>query len=311
MKKALPTIKKAVVRLIVIYAVLMALFTIIAAAAFDQADRSIGGYKLLTDASSADIILVKQADPAALTTGDSIAYSQNNGETVIGSICGLTQDAYGNPGFITYDAAANRNDDVVVTYSSILGKYQLRLPCLGGLFRFLKTTQGYLICIALPFLLLILVLIFYSIHLLRRYRQLRTADTANNHERPKPAPPSDAISSPKEEPPILPEDAGEAVIREEDSASVAEDFVFALREKEMPTQAPLELNFDLDPDTVQEEPLSISLNIEELTPEEAAVQAPPKPENPKDPDILPSLEALMREFPNEAAAETNREERSL
>ena len=63
-----------------------------------------------------------------------------------------------------------------MTYSFVLGKYQTHLPGVGHFFQFLKTTPGYIICIFLPFLILILIQGFHSLQLFRRYKREQMAE---------------------------------------------------------------------------------------------------------------------------------------
>ena len=53
----------------------------------------------------------------------------------------------------------------------ILGKYQTHVKGLGTFFNFLKTPQGYIICIFVPFMLLIIYQGVNCIRLFRRYKQ--------------------------------------------------------------------------------------------------------------------------------------------
>lgn len=184
MKKALNIIKNILILLIVIFAVLMMIFTIVSVNLFDRADRSIFGYKAFivlsdsmsaTDFSSGDLILVREVDPSSLQEGDIISFqstnAENYGEIVTHKIRELTTDAEGNPGFITYGTTTGENDESVVTYEFVLGQYQTTLPGLGQFFSFLKTTPGYIVCIFLPFLLLIIIQGVNSIRLFRRYKK--------------------------------------------------------------------------------------------------------------------------------------------
>ena len=169
MKKAWQIISTVLVWLVVIVAVFMMVFTIVSVNTFDRNDRDIFGvrcYIVLSDSMSAtdfsagDLVLVKKVDPTTLQEGDIIAYqsqnSENYGATVTHKIRAKTTDASGNPGFITYGTTTGVDDETVVTYPFILGKYQLALPNVGTFFQFLKTPQGYIVCILIPFLLLIL-----------------------------------------------------------------------------------------------------------------------------------------------------------
>ncbi len=169
MKKAWKIISAALVWTVVVIAVLMMVFTIVSVNTFDRNDRNIFGfrcYTVLSDSMSAtdfdagDLVLVKKVDPTTLKEGDIIAYqsqnSENYGATVTHKIRAKTTDANGNPGFITYGTTTGINDETVVTYPFILGQYQMALPKVGTFFLFLKTPQGYIVCILIPFLLLII-----------------------------------------------------------------------------------------------------------------------------------------------------------
>lgn len=169
MKKVFHIIKTVFLWLLVLVAVAMMVFTVVSVNTFDRNDRDIFGlrcYIVLSDSMSAtdfdagDLVLVKEVDPTTLQEGDIIAYqsqnSENYGATVTHKIRAKTKDKNGNPGFITYGTTTGVDDETVVTYPFILGKYQMALPKVGTFFQFLKTPQGYIVCILIPFLLLIL-----------------------------------------------------------------------------------------------------------------------------------------------------------
>jgi signal peptidase len=189
MKKALSIIKDVLVWAIVVAAVAMMIFTIVSVSTFDRNDRDVFGFKafiVLSDSMSAthfnagDLIIVKEVDPSTLMPGDVISYQslnpENYGETVTHMIKERTTDASGNPGFVTYGTTTGDIDDTIVTYSFVLGKYQFRLPQVGTFFHYLKSPQGYIVCILIPFLLLILLQGIKSINLFRRYKQEQAAE---------------------------------------------------------------------------------------------------------------------------------------
>lgn len=195
MKKTLKIIKNIFVWLVVALAVGMMIFTIVSVNTFDRADRSLFGYKAFialsdsmskTDFDAGDLVLIKKVDPAALQVGDIVAYqstnTENYGEVVTHKIRELTTDAQGNPGFITYGTTTDKNDENIVTYSFVLGKYQTKLPGVGKFFQFLKTTPGYIICIFTPFVLLILIQGVNSIRLFKRYKQEQLAEIEAQRE---------------------------------------------------------------------------------------------------------------------------------
>lgn len=198
MKKTLHILKTVLVWLVVALAVCMMIFTIVSVSTFDRADRSLFGYKAFivlsdsmsaTDFSAGDLVLSKEVDPSTLQAGDIISFQStdpdNYGEVVTHKIRELTTDENGNPGFITYGTTTGENDESIVTYDFVLGKYQFRLPGVGKFFQFLKTTPGYIVCIFLPFLLLILVQGINSIQLFRRYKQEQLAEIEAQREQEK------------------------------------------------------------------------------------------------------------------------------
>ena len=184
MKKKLNIIKNIFVWLMVALAVCMMIFTIVAVNTFDRSDRSLFGYKAFivltdsmskTDFSAGDLVLIKDVDPSTLKEGDIISYTSQNtsnyGETVTHKIRKLTTDAQGEPGFITYGTTTDTDDEIVVTYPYVLGKYQTHIPKVGTFFQFLKTTPGYIVCILIPFLILILMQGIDCVKLFRRYKK--------------------------------------------------------------------------------------------------------------------------------------------
>ena len=196
MKKVFHIIKNIFVWLVVALAVCMMIFTVVSVNTFGRTDRSIFGYKAFivlsdsmskTDFNAGDLVLVKEVDPATLKAGDIISYqstnTENYGEVVTHKIRELTTDAEGNPGFVTYGTTTDQNDKNIVTYSFVLGKYQTKLPGVGKFFQFLKTTPGYIVCIFLPFLLLILVQGINSIRLFRQYKKEQLAELEAEREK--------------------------------------------------------------------------------------------------------------------------------
>lgn len=184
MKKALSIIKTTIVWLVVLLAVSMMIFTVVSVTTFNRNDRALFGYKMFivnsdsmaaTDFDAGDLILVKEVDPSTLAVGDIITYMSQNtdsfGEAITHKIRKLTTDAEGNPGFITYGTTTNTDDEAIVTYPYILGKYQSNIPGLGTFFNFLKTTPGYFVCIFTPFMLIIIYEGVKFFTLFRRYRK--------------------------------------------------------------------------------------------------------------------------------------------
>lgn len=192
MKKALNIIKNILVWALVVLSVCMMIFTIVSVTTFDRNDRSLFGYRAYIVTSNSmskselnanekvhfnagDLIFVKYVDPTSLKEGDIITYQsqggENFGETVTHKIRKITTDAEGNPGFITYGTNTGVDDEIVVTYPYILGKYQGQAPWIGHFFNFLRTPVGYIVCIFIPFALLIIHQGIKCIGLFRRYKK--------------------------------------------------------------------------------------------------------------------------------------------
>ena len=184
MKKALQIVKTVLVWLVVAVAVGMMIFTLVSVSTFDQTDRNLFGFKFFivtsdsmsaTDFDAGDIAISKNVDPATLKEGDIITFlsqgSENFGEVVTHKIRRLTTDATGRPGFVTYGTTTDTDDETIVTHEYVVGQYIGRIPKVGTFFQFLKTTPGYILCILLPFLLLILSQGLNCIRLFRQYKK--------------------------------------------------------------------------------------------------------------------------------------------
>ena len=189
MKKALGILKTTLVWLIVLLAVFMMIFTVLSVTTFNRNDRSLFGYKMYivntdsmaaTDFAAGSLIMVKDVDPSTLKEGDIITFlsqdSDSFGETITHKIRKLTTDAEGNRGFITYGTTTGVDDETIVTYPYVLGKYEKSVPGLGTFFNFMKTTQGYFICIFTPFMLIILYEGLRFFQLFRRYKKEQMAE---------------------------------------------------------------------------------------------------------------------------------------
>ena len=195
-KKVLKVIRSIVVWIFVVFAVAMTVFTIISVNTFNRNDRNVWGYKAYivntdsmskTDFKAGDLILVKETDPSTLRAGDIITYMSQStdsfGETITHKIRKLTTDARGNPGFITYSTTTDQDDDTIVTYMYVLGKYEKTIPGLGYFFNFMKTPQGYITCIFVPFMVLIIYQAVNFVMVFRRYKKEQVAEMEAERER--------------------------------------------------------------------------------------------------------------------------------
>lgn len=187
-EKVLNIIKNVVTWLVVAAAVAMMIFTIISATTLDRNNRSLFGKKMFivnsdsmkaTDFAAGDLIFVKEVDPSTLKEGDIISYTSTNtenfGELITHKIKKMTVTASGEPGFITYGTTTGEEDKTIVTYPYIVGKYTGKIAKMGYFFQFLKTTPGYIVCILVPFMLLIISQAWTSIKLFKQYKAEQNA----------------------------------------------------------------------------------------------------------------------------------------
>ena len=183
MKKILGIVSTFFVWIVVVVAVAMMVFTIISVNTFNRADRDIFGFKAFivlsdsmskTDFDAGDLVLIREVDPSTLQAGDIITFqsqnSHNYGQNVTHKIRTRTTANDGNPGFVTYGTTTDTDDEAIVTYPYIQGKYVAALPKVGIFFNFLKTPQGYILFILIPFLLLIMYQGYNCVRAFRAYK---------------------------------------------------------------------------------------------------------------------------------------------
>lgn len=184
-KKSLEITKTVLVWLVVAAAVFMMVFTVVSVNTVDKnGSRSISGYQFYvvksdsmkaTHFKAGDIVICKEVDVNELMVGDVITFISDNpgseGEVFTHMIRERVYND-GTLGFVTYGTTTGENDEALATV--ILGKYKGKLPGLGYFFQYLKTTPGYIVCILVPFLLLILSQGLNCVRLFRAYRKEQT-----------------------------------------------------------------------------------------------------------------------------------------
>ena len=193
-KKILNIALKVVTWLLVAFTIFMMIFTVVTVTTVDRNDRSIFGVKFYivqTDSMSLsennkdmdvhfnarDIVLIKDVkDKTTLKEGDVIAFlsmnEDNRGETVTHMIREVKKNEDGKVlGYVTYGTNTGTDDKVLVEPEYVLGQYSGKLPGVGNFFAFVKSTPGYIVCILVPFLLLILYNGVNVIRLFRKYKR--------------------------------------------------------------------------------------------------------------------------------------------
>lgn len=183
MKKSLDIIKRAFTTLIAILAILMAIFTVVSVNTFNRKDRSIFGYKAFivlsdsmsaTDFSAGDLVISKEVSASEIKEADIISFisSDNDsyGEVFTHKVRSINNNN-GEISFITYGTTTGVDDDTPVSEYNLLGKYAFSIPKLGTFFNFVKTTPGYICCIFVPFMLLILLQALDTVKLFKKYKK--------------------------------------------------------------------------------------------------------------------------------------------
>ena len=196
-KKVLNVIVKIFTYIVIAITVFMMVFTIFSVSTFDKNDRSLLGYKFYivqSDSmslselnkddeihfSAGDIVIVKELTPAekrSLKKGDVIAFVSQNTESRGETVTHMVYDVNYNEttgrvvGYLTYGTNTGNVDESLVEPDYVLGRYATRLPKVGYFFAFLKSTPGYIVCILVPFLILILYQGINCIIIFKRYRK--------------------------------------------------------------------------------------------------------------------------------------------
>lgn len=187
MKKTFDIVRTILVWIVVLVAVAMTVFTFFSLTTLNRYDRAVFGYKIFivnsdsmktTDFKAGDLIFVKDIDPKALQAGDIITFISKDenslDETLTHKIRSVAVDSYGNPGFITYGTSTGATDESIVLYKDIIGKYEFCIPGLGKVLNFLKTTEGFFLCIFTPIMLVIIYEIINFFVLLRKSKREET-----------------------------------------------------------------------------------------------------------------------------------------
>ena len=203
-KKMLTILFKVIAWLLVVFTVFMMIFTIFTVMTVDRNDQNLFGIKFYivqTDSmslsdnnhylkvhfSAGDIIIIRDAeDTTAFRPGDIIAFVSTNsdsyGETITHMIREVQKNDSGKvEGYVTYGTNTDTNDEALVEPEYVLGTYSGKIPKAGYLFAFVKSVPGYIVCILIPFLLLIL---YNGINIIRlSYRHKREQKQALQAEK--------------------------------------------------------------------------------------------------------------------------------
>ncbi len=205
-KKILNISVKVLTWILVAFTVFMMIFTVVTVTTVDKNERDIFGYKFYivqTDSmspsennkdmevhfSAGDIVIIRNCDdPTKLKAGEIISFMISEDREIMGSVikAGSTithmihevkvNEKTGAVSYVTFGTNTGKLDDAQVESQYVLGTYAGKLPGVGNFFAFVKSTPGYIICILVPFLLLILYNGVNVIRLFRQYKREQMAD---------------------------------------------------------------------------------------------------------------------------------------
>lgn len=137
---------------------------------------------VLTDSMSpeingGDLIICHTVDADSVQAGDVIAFFDPSGSgssVVTHRVVEITEDADGNPVWRTKGDANNTEDQALVPFDNLVGKWiSIRFPGLGRVAMFMQTSTGLIVCVVIPLVLLV----GYDIIRRRLYDRKHSEDT--------------------------------------------------------------------------------------------------------------------------------------
>lgn len=136
--------------------------------------------------AAGDVIFSEEVNPEELVAGDIITFisrdSASYGQTITHCIREVTTHN-GELAFITYGIATGVDDGTPAVASDVLGRYTFRIAGLGSFFEFLKSVPGYIVCILLPFLVIIGLQVANIVSAVRAARAEKAAAAAAERSR--------------------------------------------------------------------------------------------------------------------------------
>lgn len=136
--------------------------------------------------AAGDVIFSEEVNPEELIAGDIITFisrdSASYGQTITHCIREVTT-YNGELAFITYGIATGVDDGTPAAASDVLGRYTFRVAGLGSFFEFLKSVPGYIVCILLPFLVIIGLQVANIVSAVRAARAEKAAAAAAERSR--------------------------------------------------------------------------------------------------------------------------------
>lgn len=136
---------------------------------------------ILTDSmqpefASGDLIVCHTTEASEVKKGDIICFydpAGNGTTTVTHRVTKVTKDDSGSLAWETKGDANNTEDSTLVPAKNLVGIYQTHFAGVGNIAMFLQTTQGLIICVVCP----IILLVAYDIIRRRVYEKAKKKDT--------------------------------------------------------------------------------------------------------------------------------------
>ncbi len=124
---------------------------------------------------SGDLIICRTAEPEDIAVGDVIAFFDpaGNGSSVVTHRVVEVTEQDGALAWRTKGDANNVEDSTLVPAGNLVGVYRSRIAGAGNIAMFMQTTQGLIICVVCP----ILLLVGYDIVRRRLYEKAHQQDT--------------------------------------------------------------------------------------------------------------------------------------
>lgn len=193
-KKALKITGNVLTGIVAVLVVVMTVLTVFSMVFNRDGTASVFGvqaYVVQSDSmtpefAAGDVIFSEEVNPEELVAGDIITFisrdSASYGQTITHCIREVTTHN-GELAFITYGIATGVDDGTPAAASDVLGRYAFRIAGLGSFFEFLKSVPGYIVCILLPFLVIIGLQVANIVSAVRAARAEKVAAAAAERSR--------------------------------------------------------------------------------------------------------------------------------
>lgn len=193
-KKALKITGNVLTGIVAVLVVVMTVLTVFSMVFNRDGTASVFGvqaYVVQSDSmtpefAAGDVIFSEEVNPEELVAGDIITFisrdSASYGQTITHCIRKVTTHN-GELAFITYGIATGVDDGTPAAASDVLGRYAFRIAGLGSFFEFLKSVPGYIVCILLPFLVIIGLQVANIVSAVRAARAEKAAAAAAERSR--------------------------------------------------------------------------------------------------------------------------------